>query len=168
MLQEFDGTLLVISHDRYFLDRLVDRVVEVEDRRLAGPPRDLRGVVARRGRREPPPRRARGAGRGGPRRKDEARRAFEEERERRRERDRLLSRLREAEARVAGLEERQRDLERQIEEAFGSAAHAEGARLAADLARVRAEVEAGYGLWEETAAALEAFAPDPAEEGEEG
>src|SRR5439155_17552331 len=34
MLEEFDGTLLVISHDRWFLDRLVDRVVEVVDRRL--------------------------------------------------------------------------------------------------------------------------------------
>lgn len=30
-LSEFDGTLLVISHDRYFLDRVVDRVVEIED-----------------------------------------------------------------------------------------------------------------------------------------
>src|SRR6185503_7384074 len=34
MLREFDGTLLVISHDRYFLDKLVTRVVEVEDRKL--------------------------------------------------------------------------------------------------------------------------------------
>jgi ATP-binding cassette subfamily F protein 3 len=28
-LEEFEGTLLVISHDRYFLDRVVDRIVEV-------------------------------------------------------------------------------------------------------------------------------------------
>jgi ATP-binding cassette subfamily F protein 3 len=28
-LLEFDGALLVISHDRYFLDRVVDRVVEL-------------------------------------------------------------------------------------------------------------------------------------------
>jgi len=34
MLDEFEGTLLVISHDRYFLDRLVTRVVEVKDRSL--------------------------------------------------------------------------------------------------------------------------------------
>jgi len=34
MLDDFQGTLFVISHDRYFLDRLVNRVVEVEDRRL--------------------------------------------------------------------------------------------------------------------------------------
>ena len=29
-LEEFDGTLLVISHDRYFLDRVVDRIVDLE------------------------------------------------------------------------------------------------------------------------------------------
>lgn len=30
-LSEFEGTLLVISHDRYFLDRVVDRIVELDD-----------------------------------------------------------------------------------------------------------------------------------------
>ena len=30
-LEEFDGTVLVISHDRYFLDRIVDRIVALED-----------------------------------------------------------------------------------------------------------------------------------------
>lgn len=30
-LDDFQGTILVISHDRYFLDRVVDRVVELED-----------------------------------------------------------------------------------------------------------------------------------------
>jgi len=33
-LDEFVGTVLVISHDRYFLDRVVDRVVELRDGRL--------------------------------------------------------------------------------------------------------------------------------------
>jgi ATP-binding cassette subfamily F protein 3 len=30
-LDEFEGTVLVISHDRYFLDRAVDRILELED-----------------------------------------------------------------------------------------------------------------------------------------
>jgi len=30
-LSEFEGTLLLISHDRYFLDRVVDRIVELDD-----------------------------------------------------------------------------------------------------------------------------------------
>jgi ATP-binding cassette subfamily F protein 3 len=30
-LEQFDGTIIVISHDRYFLDRIADRIVEVTD-----------------------------------------------------------------------------------------------------------------------------------------
>ena len=33
-LEAFEGTILVISHDRYFLDRIVDRIVEVRNPRL--------------------------------------------------------------------------------------------------------------------------------------
>jgi ATP-binding cassette subfamily F protein 3 len=29
-LADFEGTVLVISHDRYFLDRTVSRIVELE------------------------------------------------------------------------------------------------------------------------------------------
>ncbi len=35
-LQEYDGTLLLISHDRYFLDKLVTRVFELHDGTIAG------------------------------------------------------------------------------------------------------------------------------------
>ncbi len=35
-LNEFEGAMLVISHDRYFLDRTVDRVVELADGVLTG------------------------------------------------------------------------------------------------------------------------------------
>ena len=34
-IEEFNGTVLVISHDRYFLDRIVDRVAALEDGRIA-------------------------------------------------------------------------------------------------------------------------------------
>lgn len=30
-LDEFAGTIIVVSHDRYFLDRVVDRIIEVDD-----------------------------------------------------------------------------------------------------------------------------------------
>jgi ATP-binding cassette subfamily F protein 3 len=33
-LDEFEGSVLVISHDRYFLDKVVDRIVELRDGRL--------------------------------------------------------------------------------------------------------------------------------------
>jgi len=34
-LEEFEGTIFVISHDRYFLDRIVDRIVEIRNPNLA-------------------------------------------------------------------------------------------------------------------------------------
>ena len=33
-LEEFEGTVLVISHDRYFLNRIADRIIELEDASL--------------------------------------------------------------------------------------------------------------------------------------
>jgi ATP-binding cassette subfamily F protein 3 len=39
-LDDFEGTVLVISHDRYFLDRVVDRIVELEDGDLTEYPGD--------------------------------------------------------------------------------------------------------------------------------
>jgi ATP-binding cassette, subfamily F, member 3 len=33
-LEDYDGTVIVISHDRYFLDRIADRIVEVRDGEL--------------------------------------------------------------------------------------------------------------------------------------
>src|SRR5581483_8564810 len=33
-LEEYDGTLLMISHDRYFLDNVATRIVELEDGKL--------------------------------------------------------------------------------------------------------------------------------------
>jgi ATP-binding cassette subfamily F protein 3 len=39
-LDDFEGTVLVVSHDRYFLDRVVDRIVELEDGDLTEYPGD--------------------------------------------------------------------------------------------------------------------------------
>lgn len=33
-LREYTGTVVAVSHDRYFLRQIVNRVVEVSDRRL--------------------------------------------------------------------------------------------------------------------------------------
>jgi ATP-binding cassette, subfamily F, member 3 len=30
-LEEFQGTVIFVSHDRYFLDRIADRILEVQD-----------------------------------------------------------------------------------------------------------------------------------------
>ncbi len=35
-LEDFIGTVLIISHDRYFLDRTVERLLVIEERDLRG------------------------------------------------------------------------------------------------------------------------------------
>ena len=46
-LERFDGTVVAVSHDRYFLDRIADRIVHVAD----GEVQLLRGrLVGERGR----------------------------------------------------------------------------------------------------------------------
>ena len=39
-LDRFEGTVLVVSHDRYLLDRVVDRIIELEDGALTEYPGD--------------------------------------------------------------------------------------------------------------------------------
>ncbi len=50
-LDEFEGTVLVISHDRYFLDRVVDRIVELEKGTLTSYPGDYSYYAAEKARR---------------------------------------------------------------------------------------------------------------------
>ena len=38
VLTQFKGTILLVSHDRYFLDKVVHRVIEIRERRLVSHP----------------------------------------------------------------------------------------------------------------------------------
>ena len=48
-LEEFEGTVLVISHDRYFLNRIADRIVELENGALTDYAGDYTYYVERKG-----------------------------------------------------------------------------------------------------------------------
>lgn len=48
-LKAYEGTLLVVSHDRYFLDRLVDRVLELEEGALKDWAGNLSEYIERKG-----------------------------------------------------------------------------------------------------------------------
>jgi ATP-binding cassette subfamily F protein 3 len=165
MLLEFDGTLLVISHDRYFLDRLVNRVVEVVDRHLVQHPMTFAAWWrektaqgrARRGALED---------RTAPADKEDARREFAERRERRRELQRMQTRVRTLEGRIGELEERLDGLKQALEGIYGPAGggdHREGERLGRDLQDAERSLHELYGEWEEAAQELhrlEALTPE--------
>ena len=136
-LEEFQGTLLIVSHDRYFLDKLAQRVVEIRDRKLVSHPggfsefwRATRptdgGVVGRVSRR-----RRRSAS-------DRVRRAHN-----RQEQEDLERRIQEAEARKLSLED-------EMTQAFANRQMRQGRRAQRQLERLTAELQGMYDRWVES------------------
>ncbi len=180
-LDQFDGTMLFISHDRYFINRIATKVVEVREGRLweyAGDydyyleKRDVEAGVERQA---PSGYRASGPSAGSPgveeqvaagrrqlaapgpkARTKEGRRVEAEARQRKsREIAPLRTRLKELEAEIAKIEARARDLTDQM---ANPDLYRDGDR-AREVARERKALEeqaaALYGKWEELALRLE-------------
>ena len=64
-LEKYTGTVVFVSHDRYFIDKLATRVFEIGRRRSERFPRQLRGLPVAQGREGNRPHPARAAGSGG-------------------------------------------------------------------------------------------------------
>jgi ATP-binding cassette, subfamily F, member 3 len=161
MLEEFEGTLLIISHDRYFLDRLVNRVVELEDHRLkpfngtfaewwqqkhaqaaAGPKRTLQ-LHSQKTAAE---------------RRSEAKHQREEQKARQREQHKLRTELKALEARIEKLESKQKELEEQLAKAFspeGEVNAEEAQKLNTAFEAVKSQITEAYTRWEQLAEATE-------------
>ena len=159
MLREYDGTLLVISHDRYFLDKLVTRVVEVEDKKLVSRigsfaewwQRKRDSGTMRRSALELRSRKAAA---------DAATLALRAERVEKKDKDREQRKRRKdlaaLEKRIVALEERQAELSSKIEAAFGTTqGRALGEELSRELRDVQAQVARLYSQWETLAAGIE-------------
>ena len=136
-LEDFQGTLLIVSHDRYFLDKLAERVVEIRDRKILSHPggfsefwqstrpADARvvGRVSRRRRRSEP---------------DRVRRAHD-----RQAQADLERRIQEAEARKL-------HLENEMAQAFANRQMRQGRRAQRQLERLTAELQGMYDRWVES------------------
>lgn len=161
MLEEFEGTLLIISHDRYFLDRLVNRVVELQDHKLepfsgtfaewwnqkhaqaaAGPKRTLQ-LHSQKSAAE---------------RRSEAKQQREEQKARQREQHKIRTELKALEARIEKLESKQKELEQQLAKAFspeGEVGAEEAHKLNTAFEAIKTQITEAYTKWEELAAAVE-------------
>ena len=162
MLEDFDGTLLVISHDRWFLDGLVNRVVEIRDRKLhlfrgnfsewwdskkdAGEDRRSAALELR----------SRSAAHDDA--KVEARLEREQRKELQRERRRLEREVARIEKRVMDLEERRAEISESLQAAFAPGGDPAVARKMSDeLQAVRSEIEQRTAAWERAADELAAI-----------
>ena len=133
-LDDFDGTLLVVSHDRYFLDRVVNRVVEVRDRKLTSYPGNFTEFW-----------RAREQGGRRPSGRIADRRNLRKSRRAGRAAERSAGAA--TEQRIKDLEEEKLDLERQVGDAFNRNDRRAARRAERQLDRTKILLDELYSKW---------------------
>ena len=132
-LENFNGTLLVVSHDRYFLDKLVNRVVEIKDRRLISYPGNFTDFWYAR-QRSIPHVVGHISTRGKHRERPETPRMREKA-------------LVELEKRIMEVEQEKLVLEQRAAEAFAKRNQQEGRRVSKQLDQIKAQIDDLYDKW---------------------
>jgi len=164
-LRAYEGTLLVVSHDRYFLDGLVTRVLELEDGALHDWPGNLSEYIERKGFLSAETRVPQAVERVPARVTDDTRfKSREQKRLAAQIRNRLSSGLRDARRRVEDLQqqiERSEARKREIEtELADDELYRDGDKcraLLAEYERLRVEIPRCEEEWAEAVVALEAL-----------
>jgi len=137
-LDEFTGTLLVVSHDRYFLDKVATRILEVRDQTVASHSGSYTEFWLARAAREeeqtepapaPPPRPT-------PAVRPPARTAKHRAKQ-----------AHELEQTIAALEQRKLACEQAAAEAFAAGRHHDGTRAAQRLRALQDELDTNYHAW---------------------
>ncbi|HOX37202.1 MAG TPA: ABC-F family ATP-binding cassette domain-containing protein [Candidatus Brocadiia bacterium] len=133
-LSDYEGTLLVVSHDSYFLDKIVTRVVEARDRKLVSYPGDFSTFRYVSGQLF-----EKATGRISTRRK---------EREKASDSKRISkNRLAQLEISIERGEARKAELEKLVIEAYSRNDYVEGKRLSEELKKVAELLESHYEKW---------------------
>jgi ATP-binding cassette, subfamily F, member 3 len=156
MLAAYDGTVVFVSHDRFFIDRVATRVWEIEDGKLSqylGNFSDAMRQKARQGVPAPAP--------SLPKPKSVVAPAAEPTQRARRSgtenETRLQKRLQSAERTISKLESQLNELSDAIAIAGIDGDHERLAQLGQDYAEAEAQLDGAYGSWEEINAQLEAI-----------
>ena len=160
MLEDYEGTLLVISHDRYFLDKLVNRVVELKDQQL----QVYEGNFAQWWQQK---HQQAQEGRKGALQLHSQAKAHEQSagaaareatKAKQREQHKLRTQLKAIEGKIERLEARQKELEQKLAEAFsatGTQSAQEAAHINAAFEATRQEIAGLTTEWETLAEAVE-------------
>lgn len=152
-LAEFNGTLFIISHDRYFINRLATRVVRMEQGDFTNYEGNYDAYLAERKRLEelrekaPPEKPQKSAGA----------LSFAVERDRRAEARRLRARMGEAERENARLSERAKAIEAELSDEAVAADYVRVTELTQELEDIKARSDALAEEWMEHAEMLERF-----------
>lgn len=138
-LEDFSGTLLVVSHDRYFLDKIADKVVEIRDGKLQVFDGNYTEFWQQRGGVKPDVGRSGSLGR---RRKAEAENAGNQEKRY------LKTNTADLESRIERLEAERAVLESEITTAFEAGDHKRGREKSSKLSVLSNLIEKLYEEWE--------------------
>ena len=138
LLADYKGTILLVSHDRYFLDKVAGRVVELRDKKFVSHIGSFSEYWAER-QASLRPSRARATTRG--RRRERVGRVNPQAEAKAREPSALDRKIAEAEQEKLALEKR-------VSEAFTRGDHRDGSRIATELERKSAELERLFSQWE--------------------
>jgi len=139
-LADFDGTLFVVSHDRYFLEKTVNRIIEVKDKKLISFDGSFSSWWS-----SVNPLKPKSDGRittrGSDRRKDKKSDLNKD----------IIKEIKNIETRIGILETEKSDLESLINEAFIKVDHKKGRDLSVKLEKLNSQIEKLYTQWEKLA-----------------
>lgn len=147
-LEDYDGALLVVTHDRYLVNRLADRVLYME---LSGLKETIGGYdvyIAERGAQEKPEK---------PQQEEKPLNEYRAKKERQSAIVRAKSEVARAEREVAKKEAEQAELEQQLLDPALGSDYEKMAMLSNRLAACKAELEACIECWEQAEETLQAL-----------
>jgi ATP-binding cassette subfamily F protein 3 len=139
-LGEFDGTIITVSHDRYFLDAIADTIVELADLQLLRHQGSFTDYWMSR---RPQSRLSSGQANVNRRRSAVTSGAPSKRRDGKDGSEALAG----IEQNIMNLEARQNEIEAQMAEAFASADYRRGRKLGTELTEVRKRVDELYARW---------------------
>ena len=148
-LADYDGTVILISHDRYFLDKLVHRVVEVKDKKLHEYDGNYTDYTSRRPQtviQQPPAKVVKPIA--GFKSKDEKRKAAEARQAVSRRRNDLNESIRQAEEKIDDLERRKSELEILLGQPETYKDGEKSASLTREYHQIKRDLEIYLSRWE--------------------
>jgi ATP-binding cassette subfamily F protein 3 len=150
----YEGTLVLISHDRYFLDKIVTRVVEIKDGNIEDYCGNYSYYLEKRDKVENSPDSTSGNSRVEISRKDRKKREAEQRQQISGERKRLSALIEETEKRIDELEKQKAGIEKIMSDSQTYEDKKKVVRLQKELAEINRELALLYTQWEQSESAL--------------
>jgi ATP-binding cassette subfamily F protein 3 len=157
-LSDYDGTLLIISHDRYFLDKLVHRVVEIKDRQVKEYEGNYSDYLAKREANLQEQIKVKDKSKnitGNKKTKEQKRIEAEARQAISKDRNRLTNEIERLEAKIAALEKRKSEIENLMANPDTYKNSELATTLPFEYSRIQEELQSSYDRWEQAQVELD-------------